>query len=343
MQPRRASPLYSPIGCGAALALVLILTLILVIRGGIPFSPGPLSASESSEQTIDGYLSHAEFEGDCTRCHQPWSGVASERCEQCHRAISEQRISKSNLHGHLPVNAACQQCHTEHKGRSANITSFAQSDFEHDLVTDFSLARHTINYDGSMITCDSCHAQKQYDPLLINCVDCHNEADYAFVDNHIAFYGEECQACHDGLDTMIGFDHAQIFPLDGAHILLECASCHVTPVLSGTPNECSGCHVEPDIHAGSFGLDCVRCHTTMAWLPAQLSQHTFPFDHGDQGRVDCQVCHTTSYAEYTCYDCHAHEAAETRADHLEEGILESELENCIACHPTGLEEEEDED
>jgi len=322
--------------------MVLILGLILLLRGGIPFSPGPLSAAESAGQSLAGYRSHAEFEGECSQCHEPWFGIASERCEACHTKVVEQRLSKSNLHGHLPVNAPCQQCHTEHKGRPAGVTSFELSKFEHELATGFSLVRHSNNYDGSALICDSCHSQKQFDPIMINCLDCHTNADSEFITGHIDFYGEKCAVCHDGLDTMIGFNHGLIFPLEGAHTDVECVTCHTTPILAGTPNECVGCHMEPEIHAGSFGQECVRCHTTLAWAPAQLSQHTFPIDHGNQGKVDCQVCHIASYAEYSCYTCHDHDPAEIRAEHIEEGISASELENCAECHPNGLEEEEDE-
>ena len=176
---------------------------------------------------------------------------------------------------------------------------------------------------------------------MINCTDCHANADPAFMASHIAFYGEGCRTCHDGQGTILGFDHTLIFPLDGAHANVECDGCHTVPISAGTPGECAGCHPEPDVHLGLFGEECDRCHTTLAWLPAKLNQHTFPIDHGDQGKVDCQVCHTASYAEYTCYNCHEHEPAETRARHREEGISESELNNCIACHPTGLEEEDE--
>jgi hypothetical protein len=341
MQPKRASPLYSPLGCGAAVALVLILGLILLLRGGIPFSPGPLSAAESTGQLLAGYRSHAEIEGDCSQCHEPWSGVTSERCETCHTEVAEQRLSRSKLHGHLPVNAPCQQCHTEHKGRQAGITVFGLSDFDHETATGFSLVRHPLNYDGSALQCESCHSQNQFDPLMVNCLDCHSNADSEFISGHITFYGEECTACHDGKDSMIGFDHGLVFPLEGAHFVIECLDCHTAQVFAGTPSDCAGCHQEPEVHAGQFGLDCVRCHTTVFWAPAQLSQHTFPIDHGDQGKIDCQVCHLASYIDYTCYGCHDHEPAETREEHREEGISQNELDNCAECHPIGLKEEDD--
>jgi hypothetical protein len=68
-----------------------------------------------------------------------------------------------------------------------------------------------------------------------------------------------------------------------------------------------------------------------------LTGHTFPLDHGGEGQIFCETCHEQTYVEYTCYNCHAHELAQTREKHLEEGIRE--FENCVECHPTGREEE----
>jgi hypothetical protein len=69
--------------------------------------------------------------------------------------------------------------------------------------------------------------------------------------------------------------------------------------------------------------------------------HTFPLDHGEQGLIACEVCHVDRYTEYTCYGCHEHQPGEILSKHLEEGISRGELENCIACHATGLHDEAD--
>jgi mono/diheme cytochrome c family protein len=99
------------------------------------------------------------------------------------------------------------------------------------------------------------------------------------------------------------------------------------------PHECRACHEEPAVHADRFGLNCSRCHTLDAWKPALLLRHTFRLDHGDEGNLACQTCHTTTYAEHTCYECHDHQPAEMETVHLEEGI--AEFEDCVSCHPTG--------
>ncbi len=103
---------------------------------------------------------------------------------------------------------------------------------------------------------------------------------------------------------------------------------------SEDPHECRACHEEPDVHADRFGLNCSRCHTLQAWKPALLTRHTFFLDHGDEGKVSCQTCHTEGYAANTCYGCHDHVEADMVAVHLAEGI--QELEPCETCHPTGL-------
>jgi len=99
------------------------------------------------------------------------------------------------------------------------------------------------------------------------------------------------------------------------------------------PHECRACHEEPDIHAERFGLNCSRCHTLHAWKPALLWKHTFQLEHGDEGRVLCQTCHTDNYAEYTCYECHDHTPDDMEQKHAQEEILE--YEKCADCHPTG--------
>ena len=337
MRQKRASPLYSPFGCGTTIVLVLVLGAILRFRGGGPFSPGSLSAASSQGEQLSGFASHADFEEECALCHAGWRGATADRCESCHTGIVEQRNSSLGLHGRLPETGDCHYCHTDHKGQEADITHYDLASFEHEWLTDFSLAKHELNFDAAPIACENCHLKQEFQSGAIACVECHLAAEPLFTEDHSSQFGEDCQACHDGRDTMVGFDHQAIFALEGAHTSLECAACHTPTILAGTPNECAGCHEEPAVHAGQFGLDCARCHTATAWLPARLSYHTFPLDHGGEGKIDCQTCHTQVYTGYTCTNCHAHEPAEVRSSHLEEGI--SEFEDCIDCHPTGLEDE----
>jgi len=99
------------------------------------------------------------------------------------------------------------------------------------------------------------------------------------------------------------------------------------------PHECRACHEEPALHAERFGLNCSRCHTLDAWKPALLWRHTFQLDHGGEGTVSCQTCHTQNYAQNTCYECHDHDPEEMEQVHAGEEIFE--FAGCVDCHPTG--------
>ncbi len=103
------------------------------------------------------------------------------------------------------------------------------------------------------------------------------------------------------------------------------------------PHECRACHEEPEVHADRFGLNCARCHALQAWKPALLTRHTFLLDHGGEGQVACQTCHTVSYSEYTCYECHDHTPEQMEDAHAQEDIFE--FDGCAVCHPTGQEGE----
>jgi hypothetical protein len=245
---------------------------------------------------------------DCAGCHEEpaeHAGFFSPRCEECHTP-----------QGWLPANLEGKQ-------------------FSHTISTGFSLGHHIHDYNGNLISCKNCHAPdlKTFD--MQTCINCHNngEAQAAFLLGHVDKYSSACLECHDGADRMNHFDHANFFPLDGKHSELVCAQCHVEKKFASTPAECVQCHAEPGIHAGFFGLQCQYCHTAQAWSPAKLQVHNFPLEHGGGGEIACQVCHAQTYAEYTCYGCHDHQVEAIVASHLNAGISQAELPQCVSCHP----------
>ena len=337
MQQKRAGPLYSRLVCGTTVLLVIILVAILRLRGGGPFSPGLLSAANSKNLPLSGYSSHAAFEEQCALCHSPWQGLSAQRCETCHSSVANERLGFNGIHGRLPDAERCEECHSEHLGREEKITLYGLDDFEHAWLTDFDLESHQIGFNRSSIDCEECHTGESYMFSTAACQDCHTNENPIYMSEHAYLYGEDCLACHDGQMTEESFDHDLHFAIDGAHKDLQCGGCHVQPIADGTPNECHQCHQEPQIHVGQFGLDCFRCHETAAWLPAELSYHTFPLDHGGDHENDCQLCHVGRYDNYSCFGCHAHDPEEVRQSHAEERI--ANLADCISCHPSGLGEE----
>jgi len=135
---------------------------------------------------------------------------------------------------------------------------------------------------------------------------------------------------------MEDFDHDNFYVLDGQHTTTGCDDCHPGKTFGGTPQECAGCHSEPKLHAKLFGQDCARCHSAVAWAPAQLKQHTFVLEHGEESIPMCETCHAGTYTEYPCYSCHDEE--EMHTTHLAQENI-TEIQDCVACHPTGREGE----
>lgn len=326
----------------------LVLLVVMLGTGGGAYGfkknydPGPLSSAQSG-MVLNGYQSHAEFEKECMHCHAPVRCLSSNRCQECHQDIARQRAEASGLHGLLPGTDKCQTCHIEHQGREAVISAVPFVNINHERLTGFSLVRHQLDYDGTNLTCERCHTEGTFAPESVDCTTCHDGQDPHYMGEHTDRFGGNCLSCHDGRDRMIGLDHAQVFILDGAHESLECEACHVDQTFAPVPRTCADCHPEPEVHAGAFGLDCTRCHGTMAWAPAELRQHLFYLDHGSEERLECQTCHVETYTAVSCYGCHdtdpaastGHEPAEMRRLHLEEGIAEEEIEDCALCHPTG--------
>ena len=338
MRPNRQSnPFFSPLGCGTTLIVLVGLGLGLFVQGGRPFSPGELTAAQTRGTPVGGVANHAAIAGDCQQCHLAWRGIAAERCEQCHTAVAGQRQTGDGLHGRFQENDQCQLCHTDHQGAAAAITQISLSQFDHERSTTFSLNQHQVTYTNVPLVCADCHQAGEYTAVSVECQTCHASDDAAFMKQHTTLFGADCLACHDGLDSMAQFDHTLVFVLDGSHTTVECLDCHLNQTFREEVRACAACHGEPTVHAGQFGVDCVRCHTSGAWTPAQLTGHIFPLDHGRQVNSDCTTCHIATYSEYSCYGCHDHTEAAIKTEHLDEGI--SDFADCAACHPTGREEE----
>jgi hypothetical protein len=303
-------------------------------------SPGPLSAVRAAEldgtksTRVGGFSSHAEFESECGHCHVPLHCVEDTSCQECHMEIAEQRLSINGLHGLFPDVAECEECHKEHMGREASITEFAFHNIDHQLLSGFSLEKHSHDYQGEVLNCESCHSQDKFKKASLDCITCHSTEAHDQIAGHIEAYGSDCVPCHDGSDRMEDFDHNHFYPLDGEHIDLDCEECHLNKVFAGTPQDCTGCHIEPEIHFGIFGIQCERCHGTAAWMPAQIKDHNFTeglCDGLEGEELTCETCHEYTYTEYPCYSCH--EFQEMVDYHKEIDILADY--NCIECHPTG--------
>jgi hypothetical protein len=322
----------------------IFLILVVMVASGFYFNakallfPGPISGTSPRGQPLEGYPNHAAFEQECRHCHAPVHCITDRRCENCHKDVAQQRASGEGLHSLLPGTDRCQTCHFEHQGREVVITEFAFRNVDHFKLSGFSLALHQTGYDDQPLNCQSCHSQSRYLTETLDCLTCHVEAEHDLMAEHIDLYGLDCMACHDGLDRFSGWGHQDSYPLDGAHADLDCLDCHVEKQWAGLPRDCAGCHEELAVHLDIFGNDCQRCHTTSAWLPAFLTNHTFDLYHGSEELLECSTCHINNYTTNTCYECHDHQPDEMADIHEAEQIYE--FDHCSECHPTGHNDED---
>jgi hypothetical protein len=260
----------------------------------------------------------------CVECHKanPFQ-LASFNCVQCH----PEPQSHAGMFGQ-----DCAPCHSTSTWKQATNDG---KPYDH-AKTGFILTHHQTDSAGQPLLCTACHTgnpQKLYDQQT--CDSCHQKIQADFEVKHLEQYGPNCIQCHDGADRMVPFDHTRFFPLDGKHAPLDCIQCHAEQKFSGTATACADCHPEPKIHEGNFGSKCQYCHTASAWIPALLSRHTFPLDHGGKSEQSCQTCHLNSYSQYSCYTCHDHQQEEIAVSHTRAHVSQTDPPDCARCHPGG--------
>lgn len=255
---QRQHPLFSTTAVAATLILLVLLGVALWLTGGRAFSPGDLSAVATNPQNSGGFAVHADFENDCTRCHEPLVGLTAERCQACHTTIEQQRAQQTGLHGRLNT-SDCALCHTEHQGRSfdqftAVIDAFNED--HHAQLFPLSGAHRDL-------ACTDCHQEAQYATLSPDCAGCHEVPDW-----HQNVTGTDCSRCH----TAVAWQPAQLsrhrFPLDHeSDIDIACATCHTNSMDVYT---CAACHDPQEMQREHQAEDiepetlpfCIDCHPT---------------------------------------------------------------------------------
>lgn len=287
----------------------------ILVMGLLMFAPARNSLATNPETLLmPGKLTtaHMKLEEDCTQCHDRSNrGRQRQLCMDCHKEVAGDVSAHRGFHGRLPGIdvSACSACHSEHRGRAADIVRFSRAQFDHRL-SDFPLqGAHAA------LACESCHAAgKKYRAAKGTCVACHQTDE-----PHAGKLGAECQSCHEAASWRhIAFDHGTTrFALTGGHQQVPCAGCHFSNRYKGTPQQCAACHTPDDIHRGERGSNCGSCHTAIAWK-------TSKFDHaretrfaleGAHGRIACQACHRFGKLDTPlardCQGCHREQDAHT--------------------------------
>jgi nitrate/TMAO reductase-like tetraheme cytochrome c subunit len=321
---------------------------------------------------------------DCIGCHQNDFDTVqdpnhidnqfSTECLECHNetvwtpAEFDHNNTQFPLQGaHIPVD--CIDCHTDgytntptdcwacHETDFNNVTdpNHVTNNFDHDCTVCHSVdawdpaffdhSNTTFPLTGAHIAldCISCHAAG-YSNTPTDCWSCH-ETDYNGVTdpNHVTNnFDHDCTVCHTTDDwENVTFDHSNTsFPLTGAHVTLDCISCHADGY-SNTPTDCWSCHetdfntvIDPSHITNNFDHDCTTCHSTTGWTPVTFdhANTNFPLT-GAHLTVDCIDCHSDGYANTPsdCFFCHETDYNNTTDPNH---IAAQFPTDCESCHNT---------
>ena len=284
----------------------------------------------------------AHAAASCASCHGAegrgaarFEGLA-QTCTGCHAAESP--------HGSQFAGQQCASCHGQSAWRGV-------PNFRHDR-TGFSLSGA-----HGQIACASCHGSGRgasYSGTAASCASCHRDES----PHGEQFGGQSCGACH-GASRWEGaalFQHDRTaFPLTGAHVTADCASCHATDAdgrqqFAGVDAGCQSC--PEDAHDGSLGADCATCHATATWDRLAETFDATRFRHEEQtgfalvgahALADCAACHTpgtregiavTPLEEGSTFPALAHETCQSCHEDAHAGAFRDSPggADCASCH-----------
>ena len=235
------------------------------------------------------------------------------------------------------------------------------------LISPGELSQVHASFEG-VNNCTTCHQLGQVGISNDKCLECHTPVSNRITAStglHAGIAEQNCGNCHKdhfGRDFDVlrfepdTFDHEESgFSLVGAHIDVECRSCHQPENITsadvrdfkgahdalektwlGLPTQCAPCHGDANVHGDQFeGQDCGVCHQEDQWEEQPNFDHdqtTFPLT-GRHIEVSCEGCHKPFADEpdivhfanvpaQTCESCHTD---------VHQGSLGAE---CSACHIT---------
>ena len=167
----------------------VLVSVIFFISSSV--NANPFESLVMPGEVIDG---HKKLESDCSNCHIIFSkGGQDKLCLDCHKKIRKDLKQILGFHGKNKAirTASCKTCHTEHKGRNADIIKLEKAIFNHD-ETDFKLrGKHKV------VECTDCHEKnKKYREVKSQCQSCHiKESPHKKAKAKKGLF-KKCQDCH---------------------------------------------------------------------------------------------------------------------------------------------------
>lgn len=277
-------------------AITLMFASVLGTRGR--YQPGALMEA------------HAQLGNRCATCHEPWHGVTNKACISCHGDFAD-----NNPHGDFNVsdhkqgllsgkklvvfsdNLECLTCHTEHRGRFADVkteAAFACA-YCHEHPSIDKVAKHVVPV-----------MARQKTPRLL----------FKNVFNHFEHLGlisledpprpGDCQACHSVRATPAGKPEMMGIKWSG------CAGsdCHVKPQDQYLQSPASlGASPELIPYSGVVNFRYVNAVFTHSSEHLHFACEDCHFEMAKGKRPD----DTASLAIKQCFTCHAHQPATVAA------------------------------
>ncbi|MDH5638693.1 MAG: cytochrome C, partial [Nitrospinota bacterium] len=183
----------------------------------------------------------------CEKCHTAKTKQArqsffltSNTCLSCHK--------KDDVHKGV-LGDKCETCHTTNGWKGKDLK------FDHDKA-------YKLEFSHIKTSCEKCHPVKgQFKvPGFKKCITCHKKDDV-----HKGALGDTCDKCHvaktwKGKDVLL--NHDKFYRLDTGHQKTPCEKCHLVKGQYKVPNYklCVTCHRKDDVHKGTLGNTCDKCH-----------------------------------------------------------------------------------
>jgi len=241
----------------------------------------------------------------CAACHLngQYQGTPA-TCYACHwvRRKEDRYLTR--------LGTECEQCHRP--------LSWTAVRWEHASATGTAL-----NAGHRSMGCVSCHRNANFSRGMVVCATCHRkDYDATKTPNHAAAgFSLNCESCHRPGDATwrtgkgSDFNHNAVFPLQGVHATVSCATCHRNNVYKGTGRECVSCHQtdynatkNPNHAAAGFSTACESCHRPGD--PGWRGGGGTTFNHnavfqlvGMHAAQPCASCHRNNVFRGTARDC----------------------------------------